>query len=97
MMFLFDTFTPASNDYPALADTIATQNYLTEEALSSVQDTEPSDGPEVQVSNRNIITPISHTSYGISEELSDGSQHIFIFDQLKTGSLISIGQLYNDD
>ena len=66
----FNTLTPTFNSYSTLADTADIHNYLDEDALSYYQETEPSDGPEVKVSDGNIIMPISQTSYGIVRQSS---------------------------
>ena len=93
----FNMFTPTLNSDSALVDTSATYKYLAEGALPYCQYTKPADEHEVRVVNRNTITPISQTSCELSEKLSNGAQYIFIFDQLKTESLLYIGQLCDDD
>ena len=41
--------------------------------------------------------PILETICGLAPELSPKAQYVFIFDTLKKGSLVSIGQLCDDD
>ena len=43
------------------------------------------------------MDPILQDSCGLVPGLSAKSQHTFIFDELKIGSLVSIGQLYDDE
>ena len=57
----------------------------------------PEFGPHVKMANGNIITPIAQTEMHLSKELSAQAQHAYIFDDLDTGSLISIGQLRDDN
>ena len=87
----------STNYYAALADTAATHNYLEEKATEHCTNIQQAFGPNVKVANGNIISPTKQGILKISKELSNEAQHSFIFDELKTGSLISIGQLCDDD
>ena len=89
----FNSFTPYFNSYSSLTDTLASNKYLTEEALPFYQDNIPVDGPEVKVANGNTMAPILQTTYSLAPKLSPKAQHAFIFDTLEIGSLISIDQL----
>ena len=53
------------------------------------------DGPDVTVSNRGIITPSLQAK--VPKKLSNKTQYLFILDELKTGSFLSIFQLCDDD
>ena len=81
----------------ALADTAASHKYLDEKAIPFCSPPKPTFGPNVKVANGNIITPIAQTTMNISTELSTAAQHAHIFDELATGSLVSIGQLCDDN
>ena len=51
----------------------------------------------MKVANGDVITPTSQAKIQILSELSDEAQHVFMFNDLATESLLSIGQLCNDD
>ena len=93
----FNSFTPCFNSCSALSDTAASHNYLTEEALPFCQYIILVDGLEVKVANGNTMAPILQTTCVLAPELSLKNQHAFIFDTLKTDSLVSIGQLRDED
>ena len=57
---------------------------------------EPSYG-NVKEANSNILTPKQQGTTKLAPQLSKTAQHSFIFDDLVTGSLISIGQLCDDN
>ena len=86
-----------TNYYAVLADTAATHNYLEEKGIEYCTNIQHAFGPNVKVANGNIISPNKQGILKISKELSNEAQHSFIFNDLKTGSLISIGQLCDDD
>ena len=44
-----------------------------------------------------MITPTSQAKIHLSSDLTDKAQHVFLFNDLATGSLLSIGQLCDDD
>ena len=54
-------------------------------------------GPEVSVANGETITPEFKALLPLSKNLSEKAQKAFIFEDLKTGSLVSLGQLCDDD
>ena len=80
-----------------LADTAASHHYLQDEAKQVCTDIQVKAGPPVTVSNDNTIAPHSEAKIYLSTKFSDKAQHVFLFDNLKTGSLISIGKLCDDD
>ena len=49
------------------------------------------------VANGDNITPNSDAKIPLSSALSRSAQYAFLFDNLKTGSLLSIGQLFDDN
>ena len=53
--------------------------------------------PQVKVANGNLIVPKIQATVDLAPEHSPEVQHGYIFDNLATESLISIGQLYNDN
>ena len=57
----------------------------------------PAFGPQVKVANGNIIIPIAQTETNLAKELLKNAQHAYMFNDLATGSLISIGKLYDDN
>ena len=84
-------YTATNNYYAALADTVATHNYLEDEATKFCDELKPVYGPSVKVANGNIITPTQHGTLRLSEELSKEARYSYVIDELKIGSLISIG------
>ena len=54
-------------------------------------------GPTVQVANGNIIRPEFSATLQLSSKLSSRAQSAYIFNDITTSSLISMGQLYNDN
>ena len=82
----------------ALPDTAATSHYLHPSALphySHVAHT--TSVPTVQVANGDIIKPAFSSTLKLSSKLSSRSQSAHVFNNITTGSLISMGQLCNDD
>ena len=49
------------------------------------------------MANGNTIIPHSEAEITLSKNLYDKAQHAFVFDDLKTCSSVSIGQLCDDD
>ena len=54
-------------------------------------------GPEVAVANGDTITLDFQANLPMSKTLSPRAQKVYIFEYIRTGSLISLGQLYDDD
>ena len=57
----------------------------------------PAYGPHVKVANGDVIAPTSQAKMQVSSEISDEVQHVFMFNDLATGSLLSIGKLCHDN
>ena len=85
------------NPYSALAGTAASHNNLDEMAILHCDTPVPEFEPHVKVSNSNMVIPIVQTKMHLSNELSATAHHAYIFDNLATGSLISIGKLCDDN
>ena len=81
----------------ALADTAASHHYLQDDKDNVCTYIHLKEVPPVTVANGNTIAPRSDVQIPLSTKLSEKAQHAFLFDNLKTGSLISIGQLCDDD
>ena len=81
----------------ALLDSAATNHYLQRNATPYCTEIKPTDGPIVSVANGNTITPILQAQLQLAPRLSKKGKNAYIFDDLKTGSLISIGQLCDDE
>ena len=88
---------PQIQPYAALIDSKATHHYLESEVLPHCTNLRAAQGPKATVANGVTISPISQASIPITTSFSQSAQHTYIFDDLKTGSLISVGQLCNDD
>ena len=82
----------------ALPDNAATAHYLHPYALphwSHIAHT--TSGPTVQVANGNIIKPDLQVTLKMSNKISSKVQSAHVFNNIPTGSLISMGQLFDDD
>ena len=86
-----------SNYYAALTDTAAMHNYLEHEAAKFCEELKPAYGPSVKVVNGNIIMPIQQCTLRLSKNLLKEARHSYIINKLKTGPLISIGKLCDED
>ena len=82
----------------ALPDTVATSHYLHPSTLphcSHVAHT--TSGPTVQVANGNIIKLDFSSTLQILIKLSSRAQSADVFNDTKTGLLVSMALLYDDD
>ena len=86
-----------NNSYAALADRVSMHNYLAKEVLPYCENTQEVDRPKMKVDNGNDIVPKLQVTIKVTTELSKDAQHGFVFNNLKTRSSISIGQLCDDD
>ena len=77
--------------HTALADTAATHHFLQPGATPHCLDVQPASGPQVTVANGETITPHSQATLPLSPHLTPKSQHAYVFDDLQTGSLPSLG------
>ena len=57
----------------------------------------PNLGPNISVKNGGVMTSELHASILFSPALSKEANHASIFDDMRTGSLVSIGQLCDDN
>ena len=71
--------------------------FFDEEGAEHCNENSPAYGPNVKVTNGTIITPVDQSTLNFSPALSKASQHVLIFDNLATGSLILIYQLCDND
>ena len=81
----------------ALPDTAAKSRYLHPKALphcSHIVCT--TSGPTVQVANRNGIKPDLQAILKMSNKLFPKAQSAQVFNNITSGSLISMGQLFDD-
>ena len=80
-----------------LPDTAATAHYLHPSVLPYCSHiTRTTSGPTVQVAKGNIIRPDLRATFKLSNKLSSKAQSADIFNDIITGSLISMGQLCDD-
>ena len=81
-----------------LPDTAATAHYLHPSTLPHCSHVaHNTSGPTVQVSNGHIIKTAFRATLQLSSKLSSKSQSTHVFKDITTGSLISMGQLCDDD
>ena len=82
----------------SLPNTAATAHYLHPNALphcSHVAHT--TSGPTFQVANKNIIKPAFSSTLQLSSKLSSRAQSAHFFNEITTGSLISMRQICEND
>ena len=84
------------NYYVALVDIATTHNYLEDETTKFCDKLKLAYGSSIKSGNGNIITPTQQGTLRLSEKLSTEAQYSYAIDELKTESLISIGQLCDD-
>ena len=82
--------------YVALIDSAATHHSLEGKALPHCTHIHAARGPTATVVNGVIISPTYQASIPIVTSLYQSAQHAYVFNDIKTGSLISVGQLCND-
>ena len=82
----------------ALLDTAATDQYLHPSDFSHCSHVaHTTSGPTIQLANGHTIKPAFSATLKISSKLSSRSQSSHVFNEVTTSSLISMGQLYDDD
>ena len=80
-----------------LADTAASHHHLQKNAERACTKVHKSKGTHVTVVNSDDITPHSNAQIPLAPALLRKAQHAFFFYDLKKGSLLSIGQVCDDD
>ena len=80
-----------------IPDTAATKHYITEDVLDICKSVQDTNGPNVAVADGRIMTPTKKCILPLPAKLRDKAKVAFSFDNLQSGSLISIGQLCDDD
>ena len=81
----------------AISDTGATSHYIQYSCQSlCTYNLETTTGPTLRAANGNTMTATHSVNIPISTQLSKSSTHGHILDHLKTVSLISIGQLFDN-
>ena len=88
---------PIVPSYRALLDSTATHHYLEPEALPHCTNIHAAHGPKVTVANGGTISPILQATIPIAPLLSKRVKHAYVFNDLKTSSLISLGRLCDDE
>ena len=88
--------TPTHNYYKVLGDTAATYHYLDPEDAKHCTNITKEDRQEVTVTNGGVITPSLQSKIPLHKVLSNERYNTFILDEMKTGYLLSIGQLCDD-
>ena len=81
----------------AKGDSAASQNYWREEDEHCLQNIRPYSGPSVVLPDADTIAPTKKGSIPLSTKLSPSAQTTTILPQLKSSSLISLGQICDDD
>jgi hypothetical protein len=94
----FDATTLSTKNLPlSIVDTGATGHYLDKQAEPHCVDVQKTNtGPSVQVAYGDNIETTTQVIVPLAAELSQLAKFGHIFDNLKSGSLVSIGQLCND-
>jgi hypothetical protein len=88
----------ATANHAAIADTGATGHHLDAAAEPHCINVTPTnEGPSVRVTNGQNIETSKRATVPLAKELSNKAKVGHMFDDLKSGSLLSIGQLCDDD
>ena len=80
-----------------IPDTGATNHYINNDTLHICSDIQPAHSPKVAVANGTAIAPNAKAILPLHHQLTPKAKTTFAFDDLKSGALISIGQLCDDD
>ena len=83
--------------HDGIPDTAATKNYITEDTLQICKDVKDTIGPYVKVSDDRIMAPTKKAQLPLPKEFTKHERTAYSFNNLKSGTLIPIGQLCNDD
>ena len=86
-----------SHDFDRIPDTAATKDCITEDVLPIYSDVSDTIGPFVKVADGRIMSPTKKASLPLPRVFSRQARLAYSFNNLKSGTLISIGQLCNDD
>ena len=93
----FHTSSVVSPFIMAKGDSAASSHYWRKEDEICLNDVKKFAGPSVLLPNKETITATQRGQLSLSPELSSQAQTAMILPQLKSASLISIGQLCDDD
>ena len=83
--------------YEGIPDTAATKHYIIPRDLSICDKVKDTLGKKVAVTDGRIISWTKKAILSLSNKLTEKASVAYSFDNLKIGSLISIGQLCDDD
>ena len=83
--------------YACISDTAATKHYFIPHYLNICDKVKDTLGPKVAVADGRMIYLTKKAILPLSNKLTEKARVAFSFDNLKSGSLISIGQLCDDD
>ena len=90
--------TPASIHPHAILDSGTTGTFLTQKDAIHLQNSKTiSDGPTVLSASGTEMPSTTKGTLNLSQQLTPTAQSAFVLDNLKTGSLISLAQLCDDD
>ena len=80
-----------------IPDTAATRHYITEATLPICNNVENTEGPYVAVADGQVLAPTKKALLPLSKHLTSKARVAYSFNNLKSGTLISIGQLCDDE
>ena len=83
--------------YEGIPDTMATKYYITEDQLPICNEVENTIGPYVKVANGRVMTPTKKAILPLLKEFTRDAKVVYSFNNLKSGTLISIDQLCDDN
>jgi hypothetical protein len=87
-----------ANNTTGLLDSAATTHYGDQDAEQHCVNVSPTTtGPSVQVANGHIIEPNKRVTIPLAPELSTHAKIGHLFNDLQSGTLISLGQLCDDE
>ena len=87
---------PPTHNIVAKGDSAASQNYWREQDIKCLDNVIPFMGPSVTLPNNKQILPTNQGLIPLSTQLSKSSRTATVLPQLKSSSLISLGQICDD-
>ena len=89
---------PSYHNRYAILDSGATGSFVTSSDQSLLKNVAPTiTAPTILAANGTIMPARSHGQLQLSPDLTAPAQHAFVLDDLQTGTLISLGQLCDDN
>ena len=83
--------------HDGIPDTAATKHYITEDKLKICNDLKNTIGPYITVADGRIMSPTKKAELPLPKEFTKNARTAYSYNNLKSGTLLSIGQLCDND